>query len=115
MIQLLKMLSIKNYTLMNKIQKTAGLFFLLLSLIFVMGSCQRKGASCPAYTGIDPNPLFSDGSNSAHMSKEKFVNAEVKPKTPEDNKKEVEKRKNDQMNKKYNRKKSTNLFPSYMR
>ncbi len=99
---------------MNKLQKKITLFLLLFFCLIFSSSCQRK-ASCPAYTGIDPNPLFSDGSNSAHMSKEKFVNAEVKPKTPEDNKKEVEKRKNDQMNKKYNRKKSTNLFPSYMR
>lgn len=85
--------------------------FLILSatLVLILGhSCQRA-ATCPAYSSVDPSK------SNINMSKEKFVNAEVKPKTPEDNKKEVEKRKNAELNKKYNRKKSTNLFPSYMR
>lgn len=95
---------------MNKIQKTAGFFFLLLTFIFVMGSCQRKGASCPAYTGIDP---VWNGINS---SKEKFVNADAKPKTEEEHRKDVQKEVKKQLDAKTKRrKKPHNLFPSYMR
>jgi hypothetical protein len=85
--------------------------FLILSatLVIILGNSCQRAATCPAYSSVDPSK------SNINMSKEKFVNAEVKPKTPEDNKKEVEKRKNDELNKKYNRKKSTNLFPSYMR
>jgi hypothetical protein len=85
--------------------------FLILSatLVIILGNSCQRAATCPAYSSVDPSK------SNINRSKEKFVNAEVKPKTPEDNKKEVEKRKNDELNKKYNRKKSTNLFPSYMR
>ncbi len=85
--------------------------FLVLSatLVLILGNSCQRAATCPAYSSVDPSK------SNINMSKEKFVNAEVKPKTPEDNKKEVEKRKNAELNKKYNRKKSTNLFPSYMR
>jgi hypothetical protein len=85
--------------------------FLILSatLVLILGNSCQRAATCPAYSSVDPSK------SNINMSKEKFVNAEVKPKTPEDNKKEVEKRKNAELNKKYNRKKSTNLFPSYMR
>jgi hypothetical protein len=85
--------------------------FLILSatLVIILGNSCQRAATCPAYSSVDPSK------SNINMSKEKFVNAEVKPKTPEDNKKEVEKRKNAELNKKYNRKKSTNLFPSYMR
>jgi len=49
------------------------------------------------------------------MSKEKFMNPDIK-KEPEDNKKEVEKRKNAELKAKTRRgKKPYNLFPSYMR
>ena len=85
--------------------------FLILSatLVLILGNSCQRAAICPAYSSVDPSK------SNINMSKEKFVNAEVKPKTPEYNKKEVEKRKNAELNKKYNRKKSTNLFPSYMR
>ena len=85
--------------------------FLILcaTLVLILGNSCQRAATCPAYSSVDPSK------SNINMSKEKFVNAEVKPKTPEDNKKEVEKRKNAELNKKYNRKKSTNLFPSYMR
>ena len=91
-------------------KKSIKFTLLLSSLIMLVGfsSC-RRNATCPAYHSVDPSK------SNLNMSKEKFVNAEVKEKTPEDNKKEVKKRKKDELNKKYNRKKSTNLFPSYMR
>jgi hypothetical protein len=84
-------------------------FILSATLVIILGNSCQRAATCPAYSSVDPSK------SNINMSKEKFVNAEVKPKTPEDNKKEVEKRKNAELNKKYNRKKSTNLFPSYMR
>jgi hypothetical protein len=93
---------------MNTFLKKSILVLTATVLLFSGYSCQRA-ATCPAYSSVDPSK------SNINMSKEKFVNAEVKPKTPEDNKKEVEKRKKDELNKKYNRKKSTNLFPSYMR
>ncbi len=84
------------------------IIFSLLFLSFSLSSC-RRNASCPAYHSVDPSK------SNLNMSKEKFVNADIKEKTAEDNKKEVEKRKKAELNKKYNRKKSTNLFPKYMR
>lgn len=93
---------------MNTFLRKSFLILSATSVLILGNSCQRA-ATCPAYYSVDPSK------SNINMSKEKFVNAEVKPKTPEDNKKEVEKRKNAELNKKYNRKKSTNLFPSYMR
>lgn len=93
---------------MNTFLKKSFLILTATLVLILVNSCQRA-ATCPAYSSVDPSK------SNINMSKEKFVNAEVKPKTPEDNKKEVEKRKNAELNKKYNRKKSTNLFPSYMR
>jgi hypothetical protein len=79
-----------------------------LLIVFISLSCQRQ-ASCPAYHSVDPIK------SNIGMSKEKFTNAELKEKTPEENKKTVDKKRKEQLNTTHNRNKSLNLFPSYMR
>lgn len=95
---------------MLKIQKKLFIISFSLAITLTFTSCSRKGASCPAYTGIDP---VWNGINS---SKEKFVNADTKPKTPEEHRKDVQKEVKKQLDSKTKRrKKPHNLFPSYMR
>jgi hypothetical protein len=79
-----------------------------LLIVFISFSCQRQ-ASCPAYHSVDPSK------SNIGMSKEKFTNAELKEKTPKENKKTVDKKRKEQLNTTHNRNKSLNLFPSYMR
>jgi len=74
-----------------------------LLIVFISFSCQRQ-ASCPAYHSVDPSK------SNIGMSKEKFTNAELKEKTPEENKKTVDKKRKEQLNTTH-----LNLFPSYMR
>ena len=93
---------------MHKSIKTILTILTVTSVILFGSSCQRT-ASCPAYHSVDPSKA------ALNMSKEKFMNPDLKEKTPEDNKKDVEKRKNAELNKRYNRKKAHNLFPAYMR
>jgi hypothetical protein len=100
-------LSAKTYFMKNIIRISLFAFTMSL-LISGFSSCQRQ-ASCPAYNSVDPSK------SNVSMSKEKFMNSELKAKTPEENKKEVEKKKKEQLNTTHNRKKSSNLFPSYMR
>ncbi len=93
---------------MHKSIKTILTILSVTSFIFFGSSCQRT-ASCPAYHSVDPSKA------ALNMSKEKFMNPDIK-KDPEDNKKEVEKRKNSELKAKTRRgKKPYNLFPSYMR
>lgn len=77
---------------------------LLFSLSYTLICCHRN-AVCPAYHNVDPTR------SKINMSKEKFINN----KKTENNKEEVEKQVERELKKRHNRKKSTNLFPSYMR
>jgi hypothetical protein len=93
---------------MCKSLKTILTILSITGSLFLSSSCQRT-ASCPAYHSVDPSKA------ALNMSKEKFMNPDIK-KDPEDNKKEVEKRKNAELKAKTRRgKKPYNLFPSYMR
>ncbi len=84
------------------------LSFLTLSFVASLGSC-HKGPSCPAYAGIDP--AFSTPNPDDEQRKALETN-----KDPRNNKREVEKKKKEQLKgKRINRKKSSNLFPKYMR
>lgn len=84
------------------------IFFLALSVSTSFSSCHR-GPSCPAYRGIDP--AFSTPNPDSEQRK-----AMAGAQDPKNNKREVEKKKKEQLKgKRFNRKKSSNLFPSYMR
>lgn len=76
----------------------------LLIILLFLTSCHRN-AICPAYHSVDPS------SSKINMSKEKFVNSEK----TESNKEQVEKQVERELKKNTNRRKSHNLFPSYMR
>jgi hypothetical protein len=93
---------------MKKYLHILFLSFLALTFIVSTSSCHR-GPSCPAYGGIDPG--FSTPNPDSEQRK-----AIATAKNPRNNKREVEKKKKEQLKgKRFNRKKSTNLFPSYMR
>jgi hypothetical protein len=76
-------------------------------MILFLSSCYKR-AVCPAYQHIDPTR------KNVNMSKEKFVNSTMNM-TNAERKKDIEKRKNAELNQVHNRKKSLNLFPAHMR
>jgi hypothetical protein len=84
-------------------KKVLNIGILLFAMLFVsasFSSCNR-GASCPAYEGLDPG---RGNSNNPNSEAQKTGN----------NKKDVEKKKKEQLNARYNTKKSSSLFPKHM-
>lgn len=79
-------------------------FIIGLALIALLGAACNKGPSCPAYNHLHNTKFHADNPNN-------------KPTTPENNKADVEKRREAELNGKGNKaknKRSYSLFPKWM-
>jgi len=92
---------------MNPLKSRILIMMFGLITFISLNSCQKR-AVCPAYQHVDPTR------KNVNMSKEQFVNSK-RNMTEAERKKDIEKRKNAELNQVHNRKNSLNLFPSHMR
>jgi predicted small lipoprotein YifL len=77
--------------------------FVAAALALTLAACSPKGPQCPAYNSVHTDKNYAYNPNNAKRAKE-------------DNKKDIEKRKQAELSpKKYNRNKSYTLFPKGMR